>query len=480
MAKQYFIDTMGCQMNERDSETIAGILHSCGYRPAQTTADADFIALNTCAVRAKPVHKVFSRLGELRRIKQQRPGTVIAVLGCVAQVAAEEIARRAPYVDIILGPRNYSQLAEAISTVERTRQPNEPVVMTDSGETIPEGLPVLRSTPISVFVNVTYGCNNFCAYCIVPYARGREQSRTVSEIISEIEQAVAEGYKEVTLLGQNVNSYGKESRQECRSYQRVVGSGHPSTSSGQSGGPSHTVMSREEGYDFADLLTEVSGVEGLERIRFTTSHPKDLSLELLDAMAKLPKICEHLHLPIQCGDDEVLARMGRGYTYEQYGNLIEAARQRIPGVSITTDVMVGFPGETEAQFHNTLRAFEEIRFDQAFMFKYNDRPGTRAAEFPNKVPEETKQARLERLVARQNEIGRQINEKLVGQSFEVLVEAPDPKSAGKVRGRTRTNKLVIFPGEPSLVGELVAVQTQEAYLWGFLGEIGARPQGRVQ
>ncbi len=467
MAKQYFIDTMGCQMNERDSETIAGILHSCGYRPAPAPAEADFIALNTCAVRAKPVHKVFSKLGELRRIKQQHPGTVIAVLGCVVQVAAQEIARRAPYVDIILGPRNYSQLAQAIATVERTSAPGEPVVVTDSGETIPEGLPVLRSTPVSAFVNVTYGCNNFCAYCIVPYARGREQSRAVSEIISEIEQAVAEGYKEVTLLGQNVNSYGKESRQECRSYQRVLGSGQ--------GGPSHTVMSREKGYAFADLLAEVSRVEGLERIRFTTSHPKDLSLELLDAMAELPRVCEHLHLPIQSGDDDVLARMGRGYTYEQYCNLIEAARQRIPRVSITTDVMVGFPGETEAQFDNTLRAFEEIRFDQAFMFKYNDRPGTRAADFPDKVPEETKQARLERLVARQNEIGRQINEKLVGQSFEVLVEAPDPKSAGKVRGRTRTNKLVIFPGKPSLVGELVAVQTQEAYLWGFLGEIARQP-----
>ncbi len=467
MAKQYFIDTMGCQMNERDSETIAGILHSCGYRPALAPAEADFIALNTCAVRAKPVHKVFSKLGELRRIKQQHPGTVIAVLGCVVQVAAQEIARRAPYVDIILGPRNYSQLAQAIATVERTSAPGEPVVVTDSGETIPEGLPVLRSTPVSAFVNVTYGCNNFCAYCIVPYARGREQSRAVSEIISEIEQAVAEGYKEVTLLGQNVNSYGKESRQECRSYQRVLGSGQ--------GGPSHTVMSREKGYAFADLLAEVSRVEGLERIRFTTSHPKDLSLELLDAMAELPRVCEHLHLPIQSGDDDVLARMGRGYTYEQYRNLIEAARQRIPRVSITTDVMVGFPGETEAQFDNTLRAFEEIRFDQAFMFKYNDRPGTRAADFPDKVPEETKQARLERLVARQNEIGRQINEKLVGQSFEVLVEAPDPKSAGKVRGRTRTNKLVIFPGKPSLVGELVAVQTQEAYLWGFLGEIARQP-----
>ncbi len=440
-------------MNERDSETVAGILHCLGYQPAQTPAEADFIALNTCAVRAKPEHKVFSKLGELRRIKQERPQTIIAVLGCVAQVAAQEIARRAPYVDIIIGPRNYAQLAQAIKTVQRTSAPNDPVIVTDSHKTIPEALPVRRTTPVSAFVNVTYGCNNFCTYCVVPYARGREQSRPVQEIVAEVEQAVAEGYKEVTLLGQNVNSYGSGAGQGC---------------------PSPTVMSQEEGYGFADLLAEVSRVEELERIRFTTSHPKDISVSLLAAIAGLPNVCEHLHLPIQAGDDEVLARMGRGYTYEQYRHLVEAARERIPGLSITTDVMVGFPGETEEQFHNTLRAFEEIRFDQAFMFKYSDRPGTRAAEMPDKVPEAVKQARLEQLVALQNETARQINQKLVGKSFEVLVAGADAKSPGKVRGRTRTNRLVIFPGQERLIGKLVQVQTQEAYLWGFLGEIAAQ------
>ncbi len=473
MAQSYFIDTMGCQMNERDSETVAGILEQLGYQPARTPAEADFIALNTCAVRAKPEHKVFSKLGELRQLKQRHPQTIIAVLGCVAQVAAEQIARRAPYVDIIIGPRNYSRLAEAIAAASQASGRRRPIIVTDTSETTPDGLPVVRSTPVSAFINVTYGCNNFCAYCIVPYARGREQSRPVEQIVAEVEDAVTTGHREITLLGQNVNSYGTASRQECRSYQRVVSSDHPSTSSGQGGCPSHSTT-REEEYDFADLLGEVSKVAGLERIRFTTSHPKDLSLKLLEAMAELPAVCEHLHLPIQSGDDEVLARMGRGYTSERYRGIVAAARARIPQISITTDVMVGFPGETEEQFENTLRAFEEIRFDQAFMFKYSDRPGTRAAEMPDKVPEPVKQARLERLVAQQNEIGRQINEQLVGQSFEVLVEGPDPKSAGKVRGRTRTNKIVIFPGTESLQGQLVPVQTEEAYLWGFLGrQVGA-------
>jgi len=429
---------MGCQMNERDSETVAGLLEQLGYKATDDREQADFIALNTCAVRAKPMHKVFSKLGELRRIKEQHPRTIIAVLGCVAQIAAQEIAQRAPYIDIIMGPRNYSRLAEAIITTGQASGRNSPIVVTDLTETIPEGLPVIRSTPVSAFVNVTYGCNNFCAYCIVPYTRGREQSRALPDIISEVEQAVAAGYSEVTLLGQNVNSYG----QGCA-----------------------------KGQDFADLLGKVSRVSGLKRIRFTTSHPKDMSAELSAAMAELPKVCEHLHLPIQSGDDEVLERMGRGYTYEHYRRVVEVARQRMPQMSITTDVMAGFPGETEAQFGNTLRAFREIRFDQAFMFKYSDRPGTRAAQMENKVPEEVKQQRLEQLIACQNEIAHQINEELVGTAFEVLVEERDPKSPEKVRGRTRTNKIVIFPGGSDLQGQIVEVKAQQAFLWGFLGEI---------
>jgi len=434
---------MGCQMNERDSETVAGILQKFGYRPTDDRKQADFIALNTCAVRAKPMHKVFSKLGELRRIKEQRPNTIIAVLGCVAQIAQQEIARRAPYTDIIIGPRNYSYLTRAI-TAAQDRADDNLITVTDTSEVIPEDLPVTRTTAVSAYVNVTYGCDNFCAYCIVPYARGRQQSRRPEQIISEVEQAVAAGHPEITLLGQNVNSYGQDLNEDC---------------------------------DFADLLVQVNCIKDLKRIRFTTSHPKDLSLRLLDTMVELPNVCQHLHLPIQSGDNQVLERMGRGYTYERYRRLVEAARERMPQASITTDVMVGFPGETEAQFGNTLEAFHGIRFDQAFMFKYSDRPGTRAAQMSNKISEETKQTRLKQLIELQNEIAHQINEQLVGETFQVLVEGPDPKSPAKVRGRTCTNKIMIFPGDEKLQGQIVPVTAQHGLLWGFLGETAETANG---
>jgi len=427
LAATYYIDTMGCQMNERDSETIAGILQGLGYRPAGRLEEARIVVLNTCAVREKPEHKVFSKLGSIGRLKRKHPEMIVVVAGCVAQVMGDAIQQHTPFVDIVLGPRNLSALAEAVGQAGQA-----PWRRTEDAEVVPEGLAFERAPGVGAFVNVGYGCNNFCSYCIVPYARGREQSRDPRAVIEEVRRAVAEGYREITLLGQNVNSYR--------------------------GGET----------DFPELLELVAAVEGLQRLRFTTSHPKDLSPRLLDAMAKLPTVCEHLHLPIQAGDDEVLRRMGRGYSYEHFLGLVEAARARMPGLSITTDVMVGFPGETEEQFCNTLRAFEEIRFDQAFMFKYSDRPGTRAADLPDKVSEEDKQDRHLRLVELQNRIAREVNQALVGGVFEVLVEGPDAKSPEKLRGRTRSNKLVIFTGSSS-PGSLLPVRAQEAYLWGFLG-----------
>ena len=423
----YYIDTMGCQMNERDSETIAGILQGLGYRPAGRLEEARVVVLNTCAVREKPEHKVFSKLGSIGRLKRRHPEMIVVVAGCVAQVLAEGIQKHTPFVDIVVGPRNLSALAEAVAQAGQA-----PWRLTDDAEVVPEGLAFSRAPGVGAFVNVSYGCNNFCSYCIVPYARGREQSRDPRAVVEEVRRAVDEGYREITLLGQNVNSYR--------------------------GGET----------DFPELLRRVDAVEGLERFRFTTSHPKDLSPRLLDAMAQLPTVCEHLYLPIQAGDDEVLHRMGRGYTYEHFLGLVEAARAHMPGLSLTTDVMVGFPGETEKQFLGTLRAFEEIRFDQAFMFKYSDRPGTKASEFPDKVSEQDKQDRHVRLVEVQNRIAREVNQALVGGVFEVLVEGRDPKSPEKLRGRTRSNKLVIFPGSSS-PGSLLPVRTEEAYLWGFLG-----------
>ncbi|NSW57429.1 MAG: tRNA (N6-isopentenyl adenosine(37)-C2)-methylthiotransferase MiaB [Armatimonadetes bacterium] len=434
MQNTYFIETMGCQMNERDSETIAGVLESLGLHAVDSPADARVIVLNTCAVREKPVHKVFSRLGDLRRQKRENPGTIIVVAGCVAQTSQNELRTRAPFVDLILGPRSIAGLAEAVREASGQQR-----VLADDAEIIPEGLPFTRAESVNAFVNVGYGCDNFCAYCIVPFARGREQSRAPEDVVAEVADAVGSGRPEVTLLGQNVNSY-----RGCAATGQTV--------------------------SFPELLRLVDAVDGLRRLRFTTSHPKDLSPALLQAMAELPTVCEHLHLPIQSGDDEVLERMGRGYTLAHYLEIVHQARELIPGIALTTDVMVGFPGETPEQFERTLSAFEEIRYDQAFMFMYNDRPGTRAAGFPDKVDEGVKLERLQRLVELQNVISRAKNEQELGRIVEVLVEGPDDKSPGYLRGRTRTNKLVIFPSPAIPAGSFVNVLTREAFLWGFKGE----------
>ncbi len=433
----YYIVTLGCQMNERDSETIAGILDGLGFYSADSAEEAHILVINTCSVRAKPEEKAFSRLGEWRQLKAQAPERIIAVCGCTSQVATEEVCRRVPYADIVMGPRSLGYFRDAV--LQRLEAPaRQAAVFTDSTELIPEALPAHRHRGISAFVNITYGCDNYCAYCVVPYARGPEVSRIPPEVTAECCGVLADGYKEITLLGQNVNSYGHDLRPTM---------------------------------EFAELLLEIGTIYGLERLRFTTSHPKDLSDRVLEIMATVPTICEHLHLPIQAGDDEVLARMGRGYTYERFARIIARAREFMPAIAISTDLMVGFPGETEAQFQNTLKAVAQIRFDQAFMFKYNDRPGTRAAEMPDKVPEDEKQRRLLELVGLQNEIGRDINRATVGKVFEVLVEGPDPKSAGCMRGRSRQNKIIIFPGSDGLAGKLVEVRATEGFLWGHKGEL---------
>ncbi len=427
MPLHYWIETSGCQMNERDSETLAGICEALGMRPCAVPEQADVAILNTCAVREKPQQRVVSRLGDLNKLRADRPGMILVVAGCVAQIAAEELAER--HADIIVGPRCYDEFEQAL----REQLPGGVMVEGDA-RPVAEGLPVVRHDTLKAFVNIIYGCNNYCSYCIVPYARGREQSRLPEDIVAEIEQVVCAGARDVTLLGQNVNSYGQDL-------------------------PGDT--------DFPAILRMADAVEGLDRLRFTTSHPKDMTPDLIQTMAELPSACEHLHLPIQAGADHVLKVMGRGYTYEHFRSLVQAAREAIPGLAITTDVMVGFPGESKAEFDQTLRAFEELRFDQAFMFKYNDRPGTRAEKMNPKTPNDEKQRRLLALVALQNEIARDINRDLVGQSFEVLVEERDHKSAGYMRGRTRTNKRMIFPGDDSMIGEMVTVRADEAFLWGF-------------
>lgn len=444
MAEHYYLDTMGCQMNERDSETIAGVLHSLGLTATTDVRQARVAILNTCAVREKPEHKVFSRLGELARLKQRHPRLIIGVCGCVAQLLADQIRQRSPYVNFILGPRNLSQLRAAVAAALAAG--DGVTDCTETAELPDESLQPLRQGGVTAFINVMYGCDNFCAYCVVPYTRGREVSRPVAEVLAEVRQVVAEGFREVMLLGQNVNSY--------RGLDEVGNQ-----------------------VNFADLLRRAGEVEGLWRVRFTTSHPKDLSPALLQAMAQTPTACEHLHLPLQAGADEVLAAMGRGYTLTQYRQIVDQARNLIPDLTLTTDVMVGFPGETEAQFEQTLQAFEEIRFDQAFMFKYSDRPGTAAEQMPDKVPEATRQRRLQKLVDLQNRMAREINVAQQGQVFEVLVEGRDEKSPDKLRGRTRGNKLMIFTAADDLTGQLVRVKAEQGYLWGYLGELQGEMDG---
>jgi tRNA-2-methylthio-N6-dimethylallyladenosine synthase len=451
----FHIETFGCQMNEHDSEGIAGILAGLGLQPVVSPQQADVVVLNTCSVRDKPHRKVFSRLQDLRRAKRERPDLLVIVAGCMAQLIPEEIRARAPHVDLLVGPGSYGQLEEAVSGLLRDGTPGAmngaptqigrdesrpytaPRELLDFREPDSCSVPYARAEAFRAWVNVMVGCDNHCAYCVVPRARGHEVSRKPEAVLAEIEALAGEGVVEVTLLGQNVNSYGRGLTPEL---------------------------------DFADLLARVNAVEGLRRIRFTTSHPKDLSARLIAAMASLDRVCEHLHLPVQAGSDAVLARMGRGHTAAQYQDLVRAARTAIPGLALTTDAMVGFPGESAEDFGQTLALFEEVRFDQAFMFRYNDRPKTRASEFEPKVPEPEKQQRLQRLVEVQNRIAREINEPEVGRDVEVLVEGPDEKTPGSVRGRTRQNKLVILPGEPALMGQFVRARLTSARLWGWLGE----------
>ncbi|MFQ6132817.1 MAG: tRNA (N6-isopentenyl adenosine(37)-C2)-methylthiotransferase MiaB [Armatimonadota bacterium] len=431
---RYYIETFGCQMNVHDSETIAGTLAAMGWEAAPSPDQAELVLLNTCSVREKPHRKVFSRLGQLRLLKQQRPDMLIGVCGCMPQLIADEILKRAPYVDLMVGPREYASLPQAIAEAEA----GLPALHLDPGRRIPENLPKQRADGLRAWVTAIYGCSNFCAYCVVPFARGPERSREPELILRELAELAERGFREVTLLGQNVNSYGLDLKRQV---------------------------------DFADLLAFANDVDSLERIRFTTSHPKDCSSRLMEAMAELPAVCEHLHLPVQSGDDQVLRRMNRSYTSAQYRELVRESRERIPEVSISTDVMVGFPGETDEAFERTLELFEEVRFDQAFMFKYNNRPATAASQMPDQVPEQVKQRRLERLIELQNDIAREGNSELVGQTVEVLVEGERPGHEGQLQGRTRTNKLVVFPHSPQLQGQLVPIRVVEGFAWGLKGEL---------
>jgi tRNA-2-methylthio-N6-dimethylallyladenosine synthase len=444
--KSFFIQTYGCQMNEADSQTMARVLAADGYTQAASAEEAAVIILNTCCVRAKPEQKASSRLGELRILKQQRPDLIIGMAGCMAQKDGQALLNKTPFLDLVIGTRQFHRLAELIHACQQGQRlcalglEDDPsaarLVECGSGDEKPEA----AETPVSgltAFVPIILGCDNYCTYCIVPYVRGRQKSRTIGEIREEVAALVAGGCKEVTLLGQNVLAYGRDLQKQC---------------------------------DFADLLAVLNDIPGLQRIRFTTAHPRDVNDKLIDAVASLPRVCEHFHLPIQAGHDGLLKAMGRGYTTQHYLQMATFIRARIPDVSITTDIMVGFPGETEDEFAASMELYEKLAFDQAFTFIYSPRPGTPAAKLPEQIPYRTKQARLMRLVEVINTNALRINEKWVGREVEVLVDGTSDKDVTRLSGRLRNNKLVIFPGAEKLVGQLVQVRITSATLWGLHGE----------
>lgn len=441
MKPRYFIQTIGCQMNVHDSERMAGMMDSLGYEPTPAPESADVIVLNTCAVRERPEHKLYSELGVLRKLKENHPGLVIGVAGCMAQREADTIRRRVPEVDILLGPRNLHHLPHLLRQSHHGGNSDGLDLECDPTP----ATPVRRSSAVSAYVDIIFGCNFNCTYCAVPSARGREVSRNPQDILDEVRQLSDLGYREITLLGQTVNAYGHD-LERLGDGQRV---------------------------DFAWLLEQINDINSKLRIRFTSPHPMYFNTRLIETIAATKSVCEHLHLPLQSGDNDCLRRMKRTYTIEKYRRIIDSVREKIPNVAVTTDAIVGFCGETEAEFQNTLQAFRDIEFDQAFMFAYSPRHTTEAFQWPDDVPAEVKQRRLAELIALQNEVSRDKNRRALGRSEEVLVEGVSDKDVNRLMGRTRTNKLVLIPGslDNYPAGTLVEVELREALLRGFVGEI---------
>lgn len=411
-------------MNEYDSELVAGLLEKQDYTRAESSEDAQLILLNTCSVREHAEEKVHARLGNLKVLKDKDPDVKLGVLGCMAQNLKEDLLTSKPYVDVILGPDSYRKLP---SMLEDQTQSELNVIDTKlSRMEVYDDLFPARREGINAWISIMRGCDKFCTFCIVPFTRGRERSRSVESIVEEAQQVVEDGFKEITLLGQNVNSYTHEGRR------------------------------------FHELLEGVAGIDGLQRIRYTSPHPQDFDDELIAIHANNSKICNHIHFPLQAGSNEVLERMNRTYSREHFVNMAQKMRDEIPGLSISTDMIVGFPGETEADFQETLEVMEEVRFDTAFTFKYSSRPGTKAAEFEDTVPEEEKQNRLQQMITLQREHTLYRNQLHVGDTMEILVEKDSKKSDMQHQGRTRSNKIVIFDKAGEKPGDLVNVKVLDA------------------
>lgn len=436
----------GCQMSERDAETLTEISGQNGYERSQEIDHADLIIVNTCCVRESAENKILGKIGDLKRLKEKNPSLKIAVSGCMVQQpgALERLRKRAPHVDIWAGTHN---LHEFNRLLEESNQKGKVAEVWEKPKDAIESAPLAEKGKLRASVNISYGCNNFCTYCIVPHVRGRERSRKPEEILQEIKELVKSGCKEVTLLGQNVNSYGLEF---------------------------------EVPYDFADLLKDVDKVMGLLRVRFMTSHPKDLSDKLIETVATGEHLCEHFHLPFQAGSNEILQRMNRKYTREYYLSRIEKILDILPDASLTTDIIVGFPGETEEDYEQTLDMIAQVNYTQAYTFIYSMRSGTSAAQMTDQIPLDIKKRRLQRLMNLQNAKSLEWRQKMLGHTYEVLVEGPSKSNPDRLTGRTRGNELVIFAGDPQLSGTLVLVKILEARTWTLLAELIKDDLGNLQ
>ena len=436
--KHFYIETWGCQMNEEDSEKLSGMLKRVGYTKTENKEDAGIILFNTCCVRENAENKVFGNLGSLKHLKKENPDLIIGICGCMMQQEgmADKILKKFPYVNIVFGTHNAYKFPEYLNRVKTEGVQIKEIFNKETD--IVEGLPIDRESNVKAFVTIMYGCNNFCTYCIVPYVRGRERSRKPEDILNEVRELVAQGYKEITLLGQNVNSYGK---------------------------------GLEEEVDFAKLLRMINEIEGLERVRFMTSHPKDLTHDVIMAIKECDKLCEQIHLPVQSGSNSILKKMNRHYTKEYYLDLIKKIKEEIPGVTLTTDIIVGFPGETEEDFQETLELVKEVGYSSAFTFIYSRRNNTPADMMLNQVSEEDKHHRFNRLIAAVNERVIAQNKAEEGNILEVLVEGNSKNDAEKLTGRTRTGRLVNFTGENVNVGELVNVKITRSQNFSLIGEV---------
>ena len=443
----YHVTTFGCQMNARDSEKLMGILEEIGYTEASSEKEADFVIYNTCSVRENANQKLYGHLGSLKKQKEKRPDMLVAICGCMMQQAdiVEYIEKSFSFVDIIFGTFNLYKLSELLF-LRLTESQSQVVDVLEAPETNVEMLPEKKKYSFKSGVNIMYGCNNFCTYCIVPYVRGRERSRTPEDVLEEVRSLAREGYKEIMLLGQNVNSYGVNFLDE-----------------------SETIKNNPE-YGFPELLEEVCSIDDIKRVRFMTSHPKDLSDKLIDVIARNPKVARHIHLPFQSGSSAVLKKMNRHYTKESYLELVDRIKAKLPDISLTTDIMVGFPGETEEDFQDTMDVVRKVKYDQAFTFIYSMRTGTPAATW-EQLPENVVNDRFSRLLELVRETSAEASARFEGMDKEVLVECVNDHMDGYVTGRMDNNILVHFKGSPDLVGEFVNVHLDEAKGFYYLGSL---------